>query len=167
MGNVSDLTNGSARGITKESFKPQTASDATVISGAIFDRSSLSLPLACEVVSNLAYTDGSGASGATHTVLVQILTSDNSNMSSPTTLKQKSVVITWAADGAKQFHVTVPADLSSAKRYVQANFTVTKGGTVTVTAQSAAQSVRFTGADVFPNSAYADAGYFESTDSAA
>jgi len=161
------MTNSGSQGLVKESFKPQTASDATAITGAIFDRSAMSLPLSAEVVSNLAYTDASGASGATHTVLVTLVHGDASNLSDGAVLKQKSVVITWASDGAKQFHLTLPVDLSAAKRYVQATFKVTKGGTVTVSAQTAAQSLRFAGLEVTPASAYADAGYFESTDGAA
>lgn len=166
-GGVSRLTDAGAAGLFKLGFKPQTPSDATYISGATFDRSALNYPQNMEVAHILAYTAASGASGATITVETNIFHGDASNMSDEASFKSKSVVITWASDAAKQFHVALSADLSSAKRYVRAKFKETKAGTITVTAPIVAQVVRFGGMMQSPNSSFANAGYFESTDSAA
>lgn len=161
-----NVTNAPAFGVAKLSYKPQTAADATALVGATFDRTLLSFPGSCEVETLLAYTDASGVSGATHTCLTQLYHGDASNMSDETVLKSKSVVVSWVSDAAKQVAVTMPADLSAAKRYLRAKFTVTKAGTVTVSAQTSAQLVRFGGLQTIPAAAYLDAGYFESTDTA-
>lgn len=167
IGGVSRMTDAGANGLVKIGFKPQTPSDATYINGATFDRTTLGYPQSVEVSHCLAYTAASGASGATITVETNIFHGDASNMSDEASYKTKSVVITWVSDAAKQFAVTLSADLSGAKRYVRAKYKQTKAGTITVTAPIASQVVRFAGFSARPNASYAGAGYFESTDTAA
>jgi hypothetical protein len=163
---LSDFRNSGAYGLAKLGFKPQTPSNGTVIAGATFDRQSYNWPLSMEVYHNFSYTAGSGDVTGIITVLTQLYHGDASNMSDEAVLKSKSVAITWVSDAAKTFHVSMPVDLSSAKRYVRAKFTETKAGTITVTVPVAAQTIRFGGFQTIPHASFLDAGYFEATDTA-
>jgi len=166
-GGVSRFTDPGINAIVKNGFKAQTPTDATYVTGTIFDRQAIGWPQYAEVVHSFNYTAASGANGATITVETNLFSGDAANMSDEASVKSKSVVITWASDAAKQFIVTMPTDLSSAKRYVRAKFKQTKAGTITVTTPLVAQIVRFGGLSSVPNSSYSSNGYFESTDSAA
>lgn len=166
-GGVSRFTDPGINAINKIGFKAQAPTDATYLTGTIFDRSAIGWPQYAELCHVFNYTAASGASGATITVESNLFSGDASNMSDETSVKSKSVVITWASDAAKQFIVTMPVDLSSAKRYVRGKFKQTKAGTITVTTPLVAQTVRFGGLSSVPNSGYSSGGYFESTDSAA
>lgn len=159
--------NFSAYLLFKQSIAPQIPADATTINGTTFDRYALAMPQSCHLSTNYAYTTGSGAGGATQTVLIQLYSGNASNMSDETLLKQKSVVITWATDAAKVAAIQLPVDLSNAGRYIRGKFKTTKGGTVTITLTYVAQTMVLGGLQKQPATAFADAGYFESTDAAA
>jgi hypothetical protein len=163
---MSRNTNAGAYGLAKLGFKSQTPSNATAIAGATFDRQSYNWALSLEVFHNFCYTAASGDATGIITVLTQIYHGDASNMSDEAVLKTKSVAITWVSDAAKEFFVSLPADLSAAKRYVRAKFTETKAGTITVSTPIVSQAVRFSGFQTIPHSSFLDAGYFTSTDTA-
>lgn len=164
---VSRLSDAASGGISKLGFAPQAPANDTFVTGATFDRSALGFPQNVEVTHNFSYTAAAGAGGATITVVSAIYHGDAANMSDEVVLKTKSVVITWASDAAKTFHIAVSADLGPARRYVRAKFKQTKAGTITVNTPLVSQSVRFGGLMDRPNASYAGGGYFESTDSAA
>ena len=166
-GGVSRFTEPSANSIVKIGMKATAPTDATYLNGATFDRSAIGWPSFAEVTHVFSYTAAAGAGGATIAVETNLFSGDASNMSDESSVKSKTVTITWASDAAKQFIVTVPVDLTAAKRYVRAKFRQTKAGTITVNTPLATQVVRFGGLARVPNSAYASGGYFESTDSAA
>lgn len=163
---ITNVTNAGAYGLTKLGFKPQTPSNGTALAGATFDRNSYNWPVSAEVMHNFAYTGASGDATGIITCLTALWHGDASNMSDEAIYKSKSVAITWVSDAAKTFFITMPVDLSSAKRYVRGKFTHTKAGTITVSAQIVSQSIRFSGFATVPHSSYADAGYFEATDTA-
>lgn len=163
---VSRLSDAASGGINKLGFKPQAPSDDTFISGTTFDRLALNYPQNAELIHNFSYTAASGAGGATITVVVSIYHGDAANMSDEAVLKTKSVVVTWASDAAKTFHISLSADLGPAKRYIRGKFKETKAGTITVSTPLVSQTMRLSGLSDQPIAAYSGTGYFESTDSA-
>lgn len=150
--------------LAKGKIKIQTAADDTYKTGAIVDRTADGFAQSALAFANVVFTTASGATGATQTVTLVVEHGDNSALSDATTLSSSAQVYTWAADGANDGLHCLAVDLTSAKRYIRAKVKVTKGGTVTISAQSVSGGLVLGGLDTTPDGSYVAAGYKTTTE---
>lgn len=148
----------------RQGFKPQTVSDATAVVGAIIDRAAIGNPLSMLVQAAVAFTTASGAAGGKQTLLLELYDDTAAGMGTEALYDSDTYVYTWAANGANSGAHFLPVDLKNANRYVRAKLTITKAGTVTISAQTGSLVYLFGGMQSVPSSSFAQAGYEQTTE---